>query len=144
MPNYIPPPPPLKGDDLPAYVNRELNRVGKNLADNAESIFYRTLPYTDDSLTAGASANYKIAQGNVIRISTSATITLTGIAVKQYNREIVVLNIGTGVLSFKSQGTESSASHRFALGMNYQISAGYALTLWYDLTSSRWRALSRS
>lgn len=144
MPNYIPPPTPLEQKDLPAYLWRELNRVGKNLADSAELIFYRTLPYTDDSLTAGASANYKIAQGNVIRISTSNTFTLTGLAVKQYNREIVILNVGTGVLSFKSQGAESSASHRFALGINYQISAGYAVTFWYDLASSRWRALSRS
>lgn len=141
---YTPTTPPLDVKDLPSYISRELNRISKTLADNSEAIFYRTIPATDNSATAGISANYKIATGSVIRISTSATITLTGIAVKDPNREVVLLNVGTGVISLKSQGTESSASYRFALASNYQLSQNAAISLWYDLTSARWRAIGKS
>lgn len=143
MPNYKPTPPPLGSKELPEYLWRELDRVGRNLADNADAVFYRTLPHTDNSASNGISANYKL-DGNVVRISTSVTLTLTGIAYKVPNREVVLINIGTGVLSMKSQGTESSASFRFALGTNYQISQNYSITIWYDLTSSRWRAISKT
>ena len=144
MPNYKPTPAPLTAEGLAPYTYRELQRVGQNLADNADSICYRTLPATDDSVTAGTSANYKIANGNVIRISTSNTITLTGLAVKSPNREVVMINVGTGVIALKSQGTESSASYRFALVSNYQLSLNASVILWYDLKSARWRALARS
>ncbi len=143
MPKYVPSPAPLD-KELGSYLQRELTKVGQVLADNADSVFYRTLPATDNSLTAATSANYKIVEGNVIRISTSNTMTLTGIAVKLPNKEIVMVNIGTGVISLKSQGTESSASYRFALASNYQLSQNAAISLWYDLTSARWRGIGRS
>lgn len=143
MPNYVPTPPPFEVKGLTEYIGRELNRVGRNLADTADAVFYRTLPHTDNSLSNGVSANYKI-DGNVLRLSTSNTLTLTGFAIKAPNREVVLINIGTGVISMKSAGTESSASFRFLLGTNYQISQNYAITLWYDLTSARWRAIART
>ncbi len=40
-------------------------------------MLYFTAPANQGSLTAGVSANYKIAAGNVIRLSTSNTVTLT-------------------------------------------------------------------
>ena len=144
MPNFIPAPAPLTDKDLGAYVYRELHRVGQALLDSADRVLYRTLPATDDSLTAGTSANYKTPSGNVVRISTSNTVTITGIAHKNPNREVVYLNSGTGVLAFKSEGTESSASFRLLMATNWQVSANASITFWYDGKSSRHRAIAKT
>ncbi len=141
MPKYVPSPAPLD-KDLGSYIQRELTKIGQVLADNADSVFYRTLPATDDSLSAGTSANYKIAEANVIRISTSNTITITGIASKLPNRERIIINIGTGVVVLKSEGTESSASFRLALPSTWNLSQNAAAVLWYDLKSARYRGIS--
>lgn len=144
MGNYVPTPPPDDLKYLPEYTHRELRRVGDTLADPADAIHYMT-PYADASLSDGISANWKCPNATVIRCSTSATITLTGIAYKQAKRNFTFLNVGTGVLALKNAGTESSASHRFALPTAlYQISANHAVTTWYDPASSRHRPISRT
>lgn len=145
MPNYRPPPPPNEVKQLQEYIYRELSRIGTAVADNADTIHYRTILAADASLSAGISANWKCANANVIRCSTSNTITITGIAFKQPMREFVFINIGTGVAAFKNEGTESSASFRFAVpGTLYQISANHAATFWFDPVSARHRPLSRT
>lgn len=145
MGNYVPTPPPSDAKDLGEYIHRELRRVGDTLADPADAIHYRTPYAADASLSNGISANWKCANANVIRCSTSNTVTITGIAYKLAKREMTFMNIGTGVLAFKHAGTESSASFRFALpAALYQISANHAVTFWFDPSSSRHRVLSRT
>lgn len=145
MPNFQPTPPPSDLKQLTEYVLRELRRVGDALRDNADQIHYRTIFAEDASLSAGISANWKCANANVIRMSTSNTVTVTGIAFKQPMREFVFVNVGTGVAAFKNAGTESSASFRFAVPSSlYQISANHAVLFWYDPVSSRHRPLART
>jgi hypothetical protein len=142
--NYQPAPVPLDAKDLPRYLAQELPRLAAVVRDNAATVFYRTIAETD-SLSAADSANYKVAAAaNVIRISTSATITITGIADTTPYRERTFVNVGTGVLVLKSQGAESSASHRFALPQDWQISANGAATIWFDPFSARHRGLNRT
>lgn len=140
--NYVPSPTPSDDKALREYVGRELLRLSGAIRDNAPTVFYRTNPANQGSLTAGVSANWKIASGNVIRISSSATVTLTGLAMSEAGREIALINVGTGVVYLKSEGTESSASYRFALVNNRALSQNAAVLLWYDNFSSRWRALT--
>lgn len=145
MPFYRPAPVPFNDKDIPEYVQRELQKIGDALRDDADSIFYRTIFASDASLSAGISANWKCANANVIRMSTSATITVTGIAFKQPMREFVFINVGTGVVKFKHEAAESSASHRFALpAALYDISANHAATFWRDPVSARHRPLCRT
>jgi hypothetical protein len=137
----------MPGDvkDVPRFLSQELQRISAALRDNAVTVFYRTSVETETSLSAGDSANYKVGLGsNIIRISTSVTVTLTGISDTTPLRERTFINVGTGVLVFKNQGTESSASHRFALTSDYQISANGSVTLWFDPISSRHRCIARS
>lgn len=144
MGNYVPTPPPYDPKALVEYIHRELRRAGDALADPADAIHYMT-PYADASLSDAISANWKCPNATIIRCSTSNTITLTGIAYKQAKRNFTFANIGTGVLALKNQGTESSASFRFALpAALYQISAGHTVTTWYDPASSRHRPVSRT
>jgi hypothetical protein len=142
--NFVPGTPPTDPTRLAEYLARELNRFASAMRDDAETVFYRTLYANQGSLTAGVSANYKIASGNVIRISTSATVTLGGLVIDDYYREVVLLNVGTGVLVLKSEDTGSSASYRFALPTNYQVSANASVTVWRDPVSARFRAIGRT
>ncbi len=143
--NYQPGPVPINPLDIPRYLSQELNRISAALKDNAITVFYRTSVDTETSLSAGDSANYKVGlTANIIRISTSNTVTITGIADTTPFRERTFINVGTGVLVLKHQGTESSASHRFALGGNFDLSADRTATVWYDPMSSRHRGLGRT
>lgn len=145
--SYTPQPAPLSADprQISEYLQRELRAVGDALRDDAAVIHYRTIYAEDTSLSAGISANWKCANASVLRLSTSNTVTLTGIAFKQPTREFVLINVGTGVVALKNAGTESSASFRFALpSALYQLSANHAVVLWYDAVSSRHRPISRT
>ena len=143
--NYEPGPVPIHVKDVLPYLHREGRKLSAAIKDSALTVFYRTSVDTDPSLSAGISANYKAElHANILRISTSNTVTLTGIADTTPNRERVLINIGTGVLVLKSQGTESSASHRFALPADWQISANGSATIWYDVISSRHRGINRT
>lgn len=145
MPFYRPAPIPFNQKDLLEYTQRELQKVGDALRDDADQIHYRTIYAEDASLSAGVSANWKCTNANVVRMSTSNTVTVTGIAFKQPMREFVFINVGTGVVAFKHEGTESSASHRFALpSALYNISANHAVTFWRDPVSSRHRPIART
>lgn len=142
--SYEPAPLPQKADGLVEYLSRELRRLAGTLKDDAQVVQYRSSPVTAGTLSAGVSANWKLPFGNVIRLSASNTVTLTGLAVKTANRELVLLNVGTGVVHLKNQATESSASYRFALVNSLDLSQNAAVTLWFDAASARWRAIGRT
>jgi hypothetical protein len=143
MTAYTPSPvPQLTG--LVRFLTDELKRLASLIRDDAPTVQYRTSAVNQGSLTAGVSANYKMANGNVVRISSSATITLTGLAYKVPNREVVLINVGTGVVVLKSEATESSASYRFALVNSLDLSQNAAVVTWYDGASFRHRVLSKT
>jgi hypothetical protein len=143
--NYKPQPVPHDAKDLPRYLQTELARVGAAMADASQTVFYRTLPKICESLSSALSANWRVA-GNVLLMSTSATLTLTGLQRDGFAgmREVVLFNTGTGVVVLKNEGSESSASNRFALTTNWNLSAGAAATLWRDPYAARWRGLNRT
>jgi hypothetical protein len=141
--NYEPGSTPSDDKGIREFLARELRRLANVLKDEAPVVWYRNGAVTA-SLSAGISANWKVPQGNVIRISASNTMTLTGIAEKTPFRERTFVNVGTGVVVFKSEASESSASNRFALPVDWQISANGSATLWRDPISARHRGLSRT
>jgi hypothetical protein len=133
--SYEPAPVPRDDQSLREYLARELRR----LANDLRTVVYQASPVVA-SLSAGISANWKVPAGFLL-MSTSNTITLTGIADQ---RAHTFVNIGSGVVVFKSQGTESSASNRFALVTDYAISANGTLSTWYDPAAFRHRGLSKT
>lgn len=142
--NYLPSPVPGVAE-LPRYLAQELQRISASLKDSAARVFYVTSAENESSLSAGDSANYRCGgSSNVIRVSTSSTVTLTGIADKTANRVRIFVNVGTGVLVLKNAGTESSASHRFSLPQDWNLSANATATLWYDPASARHRGIART
>lgn len=142
---YAPSPPPRDRAYAIDYLERELRRIASDLRADAPVVFYRTLHADAGTLSAGISANWKIAAGNVIRLSTSITVTLTGLQLSDPNqRELVLFNVGTGVLVLSSEDAASSASYRFALPTTWQLSANAAALLWYDPVSTRIRGIART
>lgn len=145
--SYVPATVPFDVKELPRYLESELRRISADLADDAASVFYRTLPVSSGSLSVsnGSSANWRVA-GNVLLVSTSTTQTFTGLqrAVMDAHREVVFVNVGTGVAVLKSQAAESSASNRFALVSDYQLSANAAAGLWRDPYAARWRGMFKT
>jgi hypothetical protein len=141
--SYKPASPPTADKGVAEFLARELPRLASAVRDDAPVVWYRTAAVTA-SLSAGISANWKVPVGNVVRISASNTMTLTGIAERTPFRERTFVNVGTGVVVFKSEASESSASNRFALPVDWQISANGSATLWRDPISARHRGLSRT
>jgi hypothetical protein len=142
--NYEPAPLPSDPKQLIEYLSRELRRLSAVVRDDTAVVQYRTNPASQGSLTAAVSANFKIAQGNIIRISASSTVTLTGLAIKIPNRELVLINVGTAAVTLKKEATESSASYRFALVNSFDLSQNASAQLWYDAYSARWRCIGRT
>jgi hypothetical protein len=137
---YVPSQVPDNPQALLEFLRRELNRI----SDTQETVLYRVNP-VNASLSAGVSANWKVNAGNVVRISSSVTATLTGITVSNpKDRELVLLNVGTGVVVLNPEDAGSSASSRFALPTTWQLSAGASGTIWYDAISSRWRGIAKT
>jgi len=127
------------------WVHRELRAIGAAVADPSDAIHYMTPYAADASLSAGISVNWKCANAALIRCSTSNTVTVGAIAYKVPKRNFTFLNVGTGVLAFKHEDTNASASFRLALpAALYQISANHAVTFWYDPSSTRHRPVSRT
>lgn len=144
--SYDPNPCPFDVKELPRFLDLELQRISRSLADSTDRVFYRTNPTTADSLSVsnGSSANWRV-DGNVVRVSTSSTQTFTGFQRGQLAdlREVVFINIGTGVAVLKNQAAESSASNRFALVTDLSLSQNAAVIFWRDPYSARWRGIAR-
>lgn len=142
---YTPSPVPNETQRVAEFLRRELQRISGAFVEDAPVVQYRTR-FADASLSAGVSANWKVAAGNVIRLSASTTLTLTGLLLADpvACRELVLMNVGTGVVVLLSENAASSASSRFALPATWQLSANAAAVLWYDPVSFRFRGVSRT
>lgn len=82
------------------------------------------------------------AAASALRLSSDASRTITGLAGGSEGRTIVVHNVGSNNIVIANQDSSSDAANRFLLGSNVTLGADAALSLRYDATTQRWRALS--
>lgn len=82
-----------------------------------------------------------LSTASVIRVSASAAINLTGIVGGASGRILVLQNVGSFTITLIDDAT-STAANRFQLMYDIPLLAGGAVTLIYDNTASRWRAMS--
>jgi len=85
---------------------------------------------------------------NVLRLSTDASRDLTGLATGRENRQIYIINVGAFDLVLKNQDSNSVAKNRIIVGTNADLTltpdtaaAQHSATLYYDITSTRWRVI---
>lgn len=78
------------------------------------------------------------------RISSDAARSITGLAGGTAGRVIVLQNVGSYGITLSNESASSTAANRFAIGSNLVIGPNCSIALQYDVTSARWRAISRS
>lgn len=79
---------------------------------------------------------------SVLRISSDASRTITGLDIGYEGRIIYIFNVGTNNIILSNENASSTAANRFKIGSDITIGADRGVQLWYDTTSSRWRAVS--
>lgn len=85
-----------------------------------------------------APANFSTA--TVLRLSSDAVRSITGLAGGAAGRTLYVVNVGQYPITFSNESASSVAANRFAIGVDdYELVRGNTIGLWYDSASSRWR-----
>ena len=85
-----------------------------------------------------------LSTADVLRLSTTGgnDYNITGLAGGSDGRILAIHNIGTsGTITLKDESASSSAANRFALANDVALQPEQSITLQYDATSSRWRAI---
>jgi len=143
----------LGGIDLrtiAAHVYRALSSVGLALGTltvSGSSSLGGTLSLTGESTPSQITGNQNdynptgITTSSVLRLSSDARRSLTGLQGGAAGRTIVLHNVGTFPIVFKFQDGASSAANRFAFG--HTLSGGHSMTIVYDTTTARWRCTAK-
>lgn len=83
---------------------------------------------------------------SILRLSTDASRTVTGIAIGGLymgGRILIILNIGANDLILAHEDVSSTAANRFSLGgADVTLEAGQSIALIYDSSTARWRNFS--
>lgn len=85
-----------------------------------------------------------LATANVVRVSTDAPRSITGLAAVTGGGLLLFLNVGSFNLTLVNESASSTAANRFAIGADALVADGHGTLLWFDATSSRWRIVGRS
>jgi hypothetical protein len=80
-----------------------------------------------------------LAAAYVLRLSSDATRTITGLAGGADGRELILVNVGSQNIVLADEHASSTAANRFALDTSLTLGADTAARLLYDSTSTRWR-----
>lgn len=85
-----------------------------------------------------------LSNANVLRVSSDAARTVTGLAAQPSGELVLLMNVGSFNVTLANESSSSTAENRFAIGANALLAPGHGTLLWYDVTSSRWRIVARS
>lgn len=79
--------------------------------------------------------------GDVIRVTSSVAVNITGIGGPAAGDQHRIVNIGANTVTLKHQDAGSAAANRFIGigGADYVLYADDQVGIWYDGASSRWR-----
>jgi hypothetical protein len=91
---------------------------------------------TDDYAPTG------LATATILRVSTDASRDLTGITAGASGRRLLLVNVGAFDLVLVHDATSTAANRFLCPGSaNFTLNANDSVSLWYDITSTRWRVL---
>jgi hypothetical protein len=79
---------------------------------------------------------------SAVRLSTNASRNITGLAGGSDGRIIILHNVGSFNVVLTNQDSASTAANRFQFGGDLSLLPDYSVTLRYDATASRWRAIT--
>jgi hypothetical protein len=81
---------------------------------------------------------------SVLRLTSGGTYNVTGLAGGSDGLVKAIYNYGTNTILLTNEDAASVAANRFSFGGNVALGAGQGITLLYDSTASRWRAITGS
>ena len=85
---------------------------------------------------------YDAGSSDIVRLTPSANVTLTGLAGGSDGVVRVLYNVGTHVVTLATGNTNIVETNRFSIvSGNAVLSEGDSSSVWYDGTSQRWRVL---
>lgn len=85
-----------------------------------------------------------LAAANVLRLSSDASRTVTGLATGASGRVVMIANVGAQPIVFADESASSTAANRFALTSALTLGPDQIVLFLYDATSSRWRMIGGS
>jgi hypothetical protein len=78
----------------------------------------------------------------VLRLTTTASHNITGLATGAAGRLLVISNVGANDVVLVAESGSSTAANRFAFDADLTLGPNQSVVLQYDGTSSRWRAVA--
>lgn len=120
-------------------VDQGTKRFGYSDGTNVLGTGDTTVIGTPSQITSNQN-NYALAGANLLRLSTDALRSITGIVAAADGTEITLINIGSFALLLANQSGSSTAGNRFLFGYDLTFNPGDSVVLVYDATSARWRA----
>lgn len=86
--------------------------------------------------------DYDAGTSDIVRLTPSANVTLTGLSGGSDGVVRVLYNVGTHVVTLATGNTNSAETNRFSIvSGNVTLDEGDSASAWYDGTSQRWRVL---
>jgi hypothetical protein len=83
-----------------------------------------------------------LAGASVLRLSTDASRSVTGLAGGADGRILALINVGSNPLRLKDASSSSTAANRFDFSAELTLNAKQSALLCYDATDSRWKCLA--
>lgn len=118
-------------------------RTGQNSVEITGNVYLDGV-INPNELTTNTN-DWNIAQnvGNVFRVYSSASVTVTGIAGGTNGRRITLFNTGSNPIALVNQNSGGQPANQFALkNASETLAPGGSVTLYYDGMNSRWRIMS--
>lgn len=102
----------------------------------------RWAPTTPAQLTVNTN-DYDPGDANLLRLSASGAINLTGISRGEEGRLLSLVNVGANTITLKNQDILSAAINRIIGlgGADFALAANASAILWYDDITQRWRQM---
>lgn len=113
-----------------------LNQLGQNYA-----IYTVTVPSITVSKDNFNPTGVDVA--TVLRLSSDASRTISGIAAQTPGKRLFLLNVGAQDIVLSNSNASSSAANRFDIAADITITTKKCALIYYDGTDSNWKALSR-
>lgn len=133
--------PGLRRDDPILSLTREIAQIRGELRRHIAGVPLFDLSHQNTPAQIVANQNdYVIGNYDILRISSNAARTITGLAGGLRGRYIRLFNIGAFTITLSNQDVLSAVTNRFSFygTQNIQLGAGSSILLYYDDIQGRW------
>jgi hypothetical protein len=109
-----------------------------------QQAFYLSGVATPSQITADQNDYGGLSTNTVMRLSSDAARSITGLAGGAAGRVALVHNVWNFPITLVKESASSTAGNRFAFDVDLILAPSQSTLLWYDTASSRWRRASAS